>query len=157
MGDDGRGEWVVIDRTFDAPVDVIWQMWTVPEHFRSWFGPTGATIPVARMDVRVGGERIHCMEVPTPDGPIQMWFAGEFLEVVENERLAYTEAVVADEHGAPITGADAHSGVTEVRVELMPVAGGTRLILTHVGIPAGSPGEAGWTMAFDALDELIAR
>jgi len=157
MSDDSEGS-VVIDRTFDAPVETIWRMWTVPEHFRSWFGPTGATIPVAKMDVRVGGARVHCMEMQTPDGPMQMWFAGEFLEVVENGRLVYTEAVVADEHGAPIPDGDAHGAnvVTEVRVELTAVEDGTRVLMTHLGIPSGSPGEAGWNMAFDKLDAVVA-
>ena len=49
---------VVIERSFDAPVDLIWQMWTEPEHLRAWFGPTGAVIPEATMDVRVGGSRL---------------------------------------------------------------------------------------------------
>jgi uncharacterized protein YndB with AHSA1/START domain len=39
---------VVIERTFDAPIEQVWQMWTVPEHFQAWCGPTGATIPVAK-------------------------------------------------------------------------------------------------------------
>lgn len=132
---------VVIDRTFAAPVERIWQMWTVPEHFQAWYGPTGATIPVANMDVRVGGARLVCMEVQTPDGPMQMWFSGEYLEVVEHQRLVYTEAV-ADEHGSPLVGSPDPDGlqVTEVRVE----------------IPAGSPGEAGWAMAFDKLDATLA-
>jgi uncharacterized protein YndB with AHSA1/START domain len=157
MSDDDSQDSVVIDRTFAAPVEVIWQMWTVPEHFRSWYGPTGATVPVAKMDVRVGGSRLVCMEVQTPDGPRQMWFAGEYVEVVENERLVYTEAV-ADEHGAPITTRDEHGehDVTEVRVELTPVDGRTRMVLTHVGIPAGSPGEAGWAMALDKLGLAVA-
>jgi uncharacterized protein YndB with AHSA1/START domain len=42
---EGSRDAVVIERTFDAPVDLIWQMWTDPEHFKEWFGPTGATIP----------------------------------------------------------------------------------------------------------------
>jgi uncharacterized protein YndB with AHSA1/START domain len=41
----------VIERSFDAPVDWVWRMWTDPEHFRAWYGPTGATIPVAELDV----------------------------------------------------------------------------------------------------------
>lgn len=147
---------VVIERTFAAPPQQIWAMWTVPEHFRSWYGPTGATIPVARMDVRVGGARLVCMEMATPDGPMAMWFAGDFLEVVEPERLVYTE-VLADEHGHPLDGADIPGGndVTEVRVELTAVDGGTHMVMTHVGIPAGSPGEAGWTMAIDKLDQVL--
>lgn len=149
---------VVIERVFDAPVEQIWQMWTVPEHFQAWYGPTGATIPVAKMDVRVGGTRQVCMEMQTPGGPMQMWFAGEHLEVVENERLVYTE-MISDEEGNPVSPEsmglpDGHS-VTEVRVELDVIDGRTRMVMTHVGVPAGSPGEAGWTMAFDKLTALI--
>lgn len=52
---------VVIERILDAPVELTWRMWTDPKHFAAWFGPTGATIPVAEMDVRVGGRRHVCM------------------------------------------------------------------------------------------------
>ena len=88
----------MIERTFDAPVDLIWQMWTDPEHFKAWYGPDGATIPVAKMDVRVGGTRLVGMEMRSPDGPLQMWFTGEYREVVENARLVYTESI-SDEDG----------------------------------------------------------
>jgi len=132
-------------------------LWTDPEHFRSWYGPTGATIPVAQMDVRVGGARLVCMEMQTPDGPMRMWFAGTYLEVVEHERLVYTD-VPCDEHGSPLGhGAAGAPEVTEVRVELRSVDGGTRMVLTHLGIPAGSPGEMGWTMALDKLNDTLAR
>src|SRR5262252_9466918 len=89
---------VVIERDFDAPVDLIWRMWTEPEHFAAWYGPNGATVPVAKMDVRVGGGRLVRMDVQTPDGAMTMWFTGEYLEVVANERLVFTEAI-ADEDG----------------------------------------------------------
>ena len=99
------------------------------------------------------------MEMQTPGGPMQMWFAGEHRDVVENERLVYTE-MVSDEDGNPASPEtmglpDGHS-VTEVRVELDVVDGRTRMIMTHQGIPAGSPGAAGWAMAFDKLAALIA-
>lgn len=156
--DDATGA-VVIERTFDAPVEQVWQMWTVPEHFQAWYGPTGATIPVAKIDARAGGTRQICMEMQTPGGPMQMWFTGEHREVVENQRLVYTE-MVSDEDGNPASPEtmglpDGHS-VTEVRVELDVVDGRTRMIMTHQGIPAGSPGAAGWAMAFDKLAALIA-
>ena len=156
--DNGTQDSVVIERSFDAPVDVIWQMWTVPEHFAAWYGPEGATIPVAKMDVRVGGSRLVCMEVQTPGGPMQMWFTGEFREVVENERLVYTESM-ADQDGNVMPPADmgmpeGHPTTTEVRVDLTDIGGRTKMVLTHAGIPAGSPGAAGWAMA---LDKLAAR
>jgi uncharacterized protein YndB with AHSA1/START domain len=146
---------VVIERSFDAPVDLIWQMWTEPEHFKAWYGPNGATIPVAQMDVRVGGARLVCMDVQSPEGPMQMWFTGEYREVVENQRLAYTESM-SDANGNVLSPADigmpdGHPTTTEVIVELEDVGGRTKMVMTHVGIPADSPGAAGWTMAFDKL------
>lgn len=146
---------VVIERRFDAPVDVIWQMWTDPEHFKAWYGPEGAAIPVAKMDVRVGGTRLVCMEMQTPNGPMQMWFTGEYREVVENERLVYTESM-SNEDGNVTSPADmgmpeGHPMTTEVRVELKAVGSTTKMVMTHAGIPADSPGAAGWAMAFDKL------
>jgi uncharacterized protein YndB with AHSA1/START domain len=151
-------EAVRIERSFDAPVDLIWQMWTDPEHFAAWYGPDGSTIPVARMDVRVGGTRLVCMEMQTPNGPMQMWFTGEYRDVVENERLVYTESM-SDENGNVMTASDLnmpedHPTTTEVRVELEDVGGRTNMVMTHAGIPSDSPGATGWTMA---LDKLAAR
>ena len=40
---------------------------------------------------------------------------------------------------------------TEVRVDLEDLGGRTKMVLTHVGIPADSPGATGWTMALDKL------
>ena len=146
---------VVIERQFDAPVDVVWRMWTDPEHFKAWYGPAGVMIPVAKMDVRVGGARLVCMEMQSPGGPMQMWFTGEFREVAENERLVYTESMCdADGHvlsPSDIGMPEGHPTTTEVRVELAEVGGRTRMVLTHVGVAAGSPGAAGWLMAFDKL------
>ncbi len=85
---------------------------------------------------------------------MQMWFAGEYREVVENERLVYTETM-SDEHGNPSSPPgmpDMHPVTTEVRVELEAIGAGTKMVLTHVGIPADSPGASGWTMALDKLD-----
>jgi uncharacterized protein YndB with AHSA1/START domain len=156
MPDSSGSQDVVIERSFDAPVDLIWQMWTDPEIFKEWYGPEGATIPVAKMDVRVGGTRLVCMEMGTPDGPMQMWFAGEYREVVENQRLVYTEAM-ADGNGNVPSPSDMDTPghpATEVRVVFEDVSGRTKMVLTHAGIPAGSPGATGWEMA---LDKLAAR
>ena len=151
---------VVLERSFDAPVELIWQMWTDPAHFKGWYGPQGAVIPVAKMDVRVGGTRLVCMEMQTPNGPMQMWFTGEYREVVENERLVYTESM-ADESGKVVSPADigmpeGHPLTTEIRVELEDLGGRTKMVMTHVGIPSDSPGATGWVMAFDKLVAYVA-
>ena len=86
---------------------------------------------------------------------MRMWFTGEYLEVIENQRLVYTDSM-SDENGnvkspEQMGMSEGHPTTTEVRVELEHVRGGTRMVLTHLGVPAGSPGAAGWAMALDKL------
>jgi uncharacterized protein YndB with AHSA1/START domain len=153
--DSGVQDAVVIEVTLDALVDLVWRMWTEPEHFANWYGPDGATTPVAKMDVRVGGTRLVCMEMQTPNGTMRMWFTGEYRDVVENERLVYTESM-SDEDGNVLSPSamgmpDDHPTTTEVSVQLSVVDGRTKMVMTHTGIPADSPGAAGWAMAFNKL------
>ncbi len=149
MSDAANTQDVVIERRFDAPVDLVWAMWTDPSHFKAWYGPTGATIPTADIDLRVGGRRLVSMAMETPDGPMQMWFAGEFVEIDEHRRLVYTEAT-SDADGNPT------SPETRVIVEFAADGDATELTLTHVGVPADSPGAMGWNMALDALADHLA-
>ena len=152
---------VVIERVFDAPAELVWKMWTEAEHFAAWYGPTGVTIPVAKMDARVGGSRLVCMEMQTPNGPMQMWFTGEYREVVEHRRLVYTESM-SDEHGNIVVPSEMgmpadHPITTEITVELDDLGDRTKMVLTHAGIPADSPGAMGWNMAFDTLDAYLEK
>jgi uncharacterized protein YndB with AHSA1/START domain len=151
---------VSITRTFDAPPQVIWQLWTDPTHFAAWYGPEGAAVEVTSMDVRVGGRRLFAMHVETPAGRRDMWFTGEFREVVDSERLVYTESM-CDADGRVLTAAElgmpeSHPATTEVRVELVGSNEGTLMVMTHFGVPPDSPGAAGWTMAFDKLARHLA-
>lgn len=142
---------VVIERDIEATPQAVWSMWTSPELFRAWYGPDGATIPVARFDLRPGGERVVAMAVQTPAGERVMWFTGIHQEVDRPRLLVYTEAIAGEEGGAPDTPA------TTVRVELEALDDGrTRLRLTHHGIPADSPGATGWNMALAKLDAAVA-
>lgn len=145
---DSMTDSVRLTRSFAASRDVVWRAWTDPLEFASWYGPDGATVEVPELDLRAGGRRVVRMRVETPNGPMTMTFAGEFREVAEPERLTYTEAH-ADETGT-VTG-------PETLVEVVLLEGGDRTTveLTHHGIPAGSPGETGWTMALDKLDTRL--
>jgi uncharacterized protein YndB with AHSA1/START domain len=144
-------ESAVLERVFDAPIDLVWKMWTDPASFRAWYGPSGATVPVADLDVWPGGRRRVCMAV----GPSEMWFTGEHLEVIEPTRLVYTETI-ADEHGNPISPESLGMppktpGTTEITIILEEVNGGTRVTLRHAGVPAESGAARGWSAAFDKL------
>jgi uncharacterized protein YndB with AHSA1/START domain len=160
MTDDNASQDAVrIERTLDAPIDLIWQMWTEPDHFKAWYGPDGATIIVAKMDVRVGGTRLVGMEMERPNGTMRMWFTGAYREVVENKRLVYTESM-SDENGNVLSAADmgmpeGHPTTTEIIVELENVGGRTKLVMIHAGIPEDSPGATGWAMAFDKLSKHV--
>ena len=150
---------VIIERVFAASIDTCWAMWTDPAEFKAWYGPNGATIPVVEFDVRVGGKRRVCMLMNTPNGQLQMWFSGEHLVVDPPTRLGYSEAMT-DEHGTILDPQemgmpDSGHRVTEITVVLNDVNGSTHMTLTHAGIPAGSPGEFGWNMALNKLDEHL--
>jgi uncharacterized protein YndB with AHSA1/START domain len=151
---------VRIERTLDAPIELVWQMWTDPDLFAQWYGPPGAFVSVAEMELRVGGRRLVGMQLATPGGTHQMWFTGEHLEVVDNHRLVYTESM-ADADGNVVApsamGMPAdHPETTTVTVELEVTEGRTTMVMTHAGIPSDSPGAAGWNMALDKLAALVA-
>jgi uncharacterized protein YndB with AHSA1/START domain len=148
---------IVIERIFDAPVELIWQMWTDPEHFKNWYGPTGFTVPIAEMDVRVGGKHLICMA--SPDGSMKMWTTGEYLEIVPNQRLVYTDSP-ADENGNVVSPSamgmpDGYPATTEVTVLLEDIGGRTKMVMTHAGVPADSGAGGGWEQAFDKLTDHI--
>jgi uncharacterized protein YndB with AHSA1/START domain len=153
MSDTNPKNAVVIERTFAAGQDLIWQMWTDPEHFKKWYGPTGFTVPVAKMDMRVGGQRLICMA--SPDGSMKMWTTGEYKEIVPQDRLVYTESP-ADENGNVVSPAamgmpPGYPAETEVTVLLEDLGGQTKMVMTHAGFPADSGAGGGWTQAFDKL------
>lgn len=145
----------VVERIFDAPVDLIWQMWTQPEHFKKWYGPTGFSVPVAEMDMRIGGKHLFCME--SPDGSMKMWSTGEYKEIVPNVRLVYTDSM-ADEHGNVVSPSamgmpEGYPETTEVTVMLEDLGGRTKMVMTHTGVPAGA--SDGWKQAFAKMAEQI--
>ena len=149
---------VVIERTYEAPVELIWQMWTDSEHFKMWYGPKGFTVPVADMDARIGGKRLICMA--SPDGSMKMWSTGEYTDVVPNERLVYTDSM-ADENGNVVSPSamgmpEGYPETTEVTVLLEDLGGRTKMIMTHAGVPASSGAGGGWEQAFDKLADHVA-
>ncbi|MDX1416218.1 MAG: SRPBCC domain-containing protein [Candidatus Promineifilaceae bacterium] len=148
-------EAVVIERVFDAPVELIWQLWTEAEHFKQWYGPQGFTVPVAEFDVRVGGKRLVCMA--SPDGSMKMWTTGEHTEIVPNQRLVYTESM-ADEQGNVVSPSamgmpEGYPTMTEVTVLLEEIGARTKMMMSHKGVPAGA-GD-GWKQALDKMTSYI--
>jgi uncharacterized protein YndB with AHSA1/START domain len=148
---------VTVERTFEAGVDMIWQMWTDPDHFKNWYGPKGFTIPVAEMELRVGGRRL--IWIAAPDGSMNMLSVGEDKEIVPNQRLVYT-ASPSDENGNMVSPSamgmpEGYPATTEVIVVLEDLGGRTKMTMTHAGVPASSGAGGGWEQAFDKLAEYV--
>lgn len=78
---------LTLTRTFDAPRDLVWKAWTDPKYVAQWWGPKDFTIPVYRMDFRVGGKFHYCMK--TPDGQ-EFWGGGEYHEIVPLEKIVFS-------------------------------------------------------------------
>jgi len=77
---------IVCKRIFDAPPELLWQMFTDPRHVVQWFGPSGFTTTIQEMDVRPGGHWRLIMH--GPDGR-DYQNRNIFREVVPPERLVY--------------------------------------------------------------------
>jgi uncharacterized protein YndB with AHSA1/START domain len=55
---------ITITRTLNAPVDLVWEAWTTPEHIAQWWGPNGFTNTISKMDMQPGGEWVLVMHGP---------------------------------------------------------------------------------------------
>lgn len=80
---------LVLTRTIDAPPEKLYRAWTTPDLLKQWFAPLPYTTPSAELDVRAGGSCKVTMR--SPEG-VEMPNPGVYLEVVENQRLVFTDA-----------------------------------------------------------------
>jgi uncharacterized protein YndB with AHSA1/START domain len=78
---------IVFTRVFDAPRELVFEMWTDPKHLVHWWGPRGFTTTIQEMDVRPGGRWTMIMH--GPDG-VNYPNYSVFTEVVKPERLVYS-------------------------------------------------------------------
>ncbi len=74
----------VISRSFDAPRELVWRVYTEREHLARWFGPKGFTLTASDLDFRPGGAFHYALRAP--DGH-EMWGKWIFLDIVAPERL----------------------------------------------------------------------
>ena len=47
---------LLLERTLNAPIDIVWEAWTNPDHIANWWGPNGFSNTISKMDFKVGGE-----------------------------------------------------------------------------------------------------
>ncbi len=81
---------VLVKRSFDAPVDLVWRAYTEPELMRRWLtAMPGWTMPVCEMDVQVGGK--YRWRWRNDEDGIEFGFTGEMLEVELHSKIAHTQ------------------------------------------------------------------
>lgn len=78
----------VINRSFDAPVEVMFEMWTNPKHFSQWLPPTGFEMHFIRADIKPGGSTFYLM---TGHGGVKMYGRAQYLEIRKPNYLVYTQ------------------------------------------------------------------
>lgn len=75
---------LTLKKTFDAPIDLVWEAWTQPEHIAKWWGPKGMKTKIAEHDFRVGGKWRYTMAMP--DGS-EFIGEGVYSEIVEMQKI----------------------------------------------------------------------
>ena len=86
---------LVVTRVFEAPVNLVYETWTRPEHVAHWWMPKGFNPPeIVKLEVRVGGE--WRVKMPHSDGNFCIAY-GVYREVVKERRLAWDD--FCDENG----------------------------------------------------------
>ena len=132
-------------RAIRAPRERVFAAWTTPELLMQWWGPDNVTCPEAEVDLREGGTyRLANLDA---DGTI-VWISGNFQEVRPPEELIYTWRVSL----APTES-------TLVRVQFLPHAAGTEIVLTHDRFAEAAVRDmhvAGWEGCIDKLEALLA-
>ncbi len=122
---------ITLERTYQASIDDVWELWTTKEGIESWWGPDGFAVQVRNMDLRPGGQLQYAMTATAPAQVEFMKQAG--LPLTTEARLTYTE-VVAKRRLAYVHLADFVPGVKPYDVatvlELFVDAKIVRMVLT---------------------------
>ncbi len=160
-------EQFVINRAFDAPLEVVFEMWTNPEHFSKWLAPTGFEMEFIRSDIKPGGSTFWLM---TNNRDVKMYGRAEYLKIEKPDMLVYTQQFCDEQENlsrhpmAPTWPATMLTMVqlseegpdrTRVTVTWEPFGAATREEIEAFVKERGGMTQ-GWTGSFDKLEALLA-
>jgi uncharacterized protein YndB with AHSA1/START domain len=155
----------VINRTFDAPLARVFEMWTSPEHLAQWLPPAGTTMRFLRSEIAPGKSTFFVIAGERA----VMHVRAEYLAIEPARRIVYTQQFVDErEQPAPAPGAETWPATLRTTVLFAEEAPG-RTRVTVTSEPHGEtttteveafvrerPGMTlGWTGSFDALEMLL--
>jgi len=118
---------LIVKRLLNAPPERAFRAWTLAEHIRQWMRPEpGMVVPLASMDLRVGGK--FRIQMKNPDGEF-FTAVGEFREVQAPTRLVYTWDWEKDGSGAEFGEVEGKPSL--ITVEFLKRGERTEMVLTH--------------------------
>jgi len=152
---------VLIERSFVFPREIVFDAWTDPDLLASWFAPRGCTIHFERIDVREGGGFHSCVRNP---GFSDCWTVAEFVEVVRPERIAFKWRI-ADSGGNAVSprsqGQDPDWPVETLVTVTFAEENGRTLVTLSQNVSEALAKRTGahpsWIQMLERLDELVAR
>ncbi|GBG09711.1 polyketide cyclase [Paenibacillus agaridevorans] len=143
---------VFLKREFNAPRELVYKVWTEPDHFGNWWGPQGFTLEVVKMDVRPGGMFFGCQK--SPDGQHIMWGKFVYQEVQPPEKLVWVQSF-SDEDGNTIRAPFNPQWPLEILNVLTLEESEGKTVLTLQGGPLNASDEE--QAAYDAMAPMAAK
>lgn len=158
----------VINRSFDAPIDVMFDLWTEPKHVAQWTPPAGFGMKFFEADIRSGGRSFYSMT--SDNGKMTMYGRAEYIKVEKPDTLIYRQQFcdekgnISRHPGAPtwpetmltvVKLTEEEPGRTRVTVEWEPYGNFTPEELAAFIKERGGM-TRGWTGSFDKLEAYIA-
>ncbi|HVR03980.1 MAG TPA: SRPBCC domain-containing protein [Polyangia bacterium] len=151
---------ITLERTFAAPIEDVWELWTTKEGIESWWGPDGFSVKVSKLELWPGGQLLYAMTANGPDQvefmkkagmPLTTETRGTYEEIVKHRRLAFRQLADFVPGVAPYDVA--------TLVELHPTAQGVRMELTFDAMHDEQwtkLAEMGWRNELDKMERALA-
>jgi uncharacterized protein YndB with AHSA1/START domain len=92
---------IEVSRIFNAPVELVWKIWTDPELVKRWWGPQHFTSPVANIDFRLGGKSLVSMKAPDAMGGQEFFSIWEYINIDPLRTIEFIQNL-ADDSGNKI-------------------------------------------------------
>ncbi len=92
---------IEVTKTFNAPVEMVWQVWVDSELVKRWWGPKDFISPVAKIDFREGGKSLVSMKAPKEMGGQEWYSVWEYVKITPMETIEFIQSL-SDKDGNKI-------------------------------------------------------
>ena len=82
---------IEVTKTFNAPVEMVWEVWVDPGLVKRWWGPKDFISPVAIIDFRVGGKSIVSMKAPKEMGGQEFYSIWEYIKIIPLKTIEFIQ------------------------------------------------------------------